>query len=551
MYAILSVCHGTIMPHRFLKSFMLFFLNLHAGNTIKEIFLLKDNKNTKEQLLNELTKLRKRLVKLKTSKNKQKQIREVLSKRTHALGERVKELNCLYAISNLVDRQGISFEEILQGTVDIIPPAWQYPDITCARIILGNQVFKTTPFKESIWKQSCDIIVQGKHSGFLEVCYLEEKPDCDEGPFLKEERSLINAVAKRVGKIVERKQAEDALRESEAKNKALLNAIPDLIFRIKRDGTILDLKSGKDFNLIMSHHKFLDKNIYELLNHYKIVPKEIIQQGLHYVEDVLKSNETKLFEQCVTIDNVILYYEVLIAVSGEDEVLGILRDVTERKRLEKEILEISEWERRRIGQDLHDSLCQHLTGIALLSKVLEQKIAAKSFDEASNASEIVALIDQAITHTRGLARGLNPVGLEADGLMAALSELAYNVGKLFGISCHFMYDTPVLIYDNTIATHLYRITQEAVNNAIKHSKATDILISFHNKDGAITLTIKNNGFNFPEMIEKNKGMGINIMKYRAGMIGASLDIRNDIDGRTIVVCSFQNKNYKGEIRNGN
>jgi len=503
--------------------------------------LLKDKEKTKKQLLNELTKLRKQIVTLKTTKSKQNQIREVLQKHTHALGERVKELNCLYAISNLVNRQGISLDEILQGTADIIPPAWQYPDSTCARIILGKQIFKTSHFKETVWKQSCDIIVQGKHAGFLEVCYLEKKPECDEGPFFKEERSLINAIAKRIGKIVELKQAEDALRESEAKNKALLNAIPDLIFRIKKDGTILDLKSGKDFNLKMSHIEFLGKNIYELLFRYKILSKEIIQQGLHYVEEVLRSNETKLFEQCVTVDNFTRYYEVLIAVSGEDEVLGILRDVTERKRLEKEILEISEWERRRIGQDLHDSLCQHLAGIALLCKVLEQKIATISLDEAANAAEIVTLIDQAATHTQGLARGLNPVGLEADGLMAALSELTYNIEGLFGISCRFMCDKPILVHDNTMATHLYRITQEAVNNAIKHGKATDILICLHKVDGAITLTIKNNGFSFPETIEKNKGMGINIMKYRAGMIGASLDIRNDFDGGTIVVCSFQNK----------
>ncbi len=143
-------------------------------------------------------------------------------------------------------------------------------------------------------------------------------------------------------------------------------------------------------------------------------------------------------------------------------------DITESKRLEKAILEISAREQRRIGQDLHDGLGQHLTGIAFMSKVLEQKLADQSPREAADAAKIVKLVNEAIHKARELSRGLLPVVSDAGGLMSALEQLAAEVEDLFGISCRFECDQPVLIHDNDAAMHLYHIAQEAVNNAIKH-----------------------------------------------------------------------------------
>ncbi len=140
-----------------------------------------------------------------------KQAEETLRKRTHDLGKRVKELNCLYAISNLVEKQGISLGEIIWGIVELIPPAWQYPEITCARIILKGQEFRTENFRETIWKQTNNLIVRNDRIGTIEVCHLEERPESDEGPFLKEERILLNVIAERLGKIIERKWAEEQL----------------------------------------------------------------------------------------------------------------------------------------------------------------------------------------------------------------------------------------------------------------------------------------------------------------------------------------------------
>jgi PAS domain S-box-containing protein len=143
-----------------------------------------------------------------------KLMEQELHKQAHQLGERVKELNCLYSISKLRDQAGISFREILQGIVDLIPSAWQYPEITCARVILNDLVFKTKNFNETLWKLTSNIIADREKVGALEVFYLEERPESHEGPFQEEERSLINAIAERLGRIVDRRRAEEALQKA-------------------------------------------------------------------------------------------------------------------------------------------------------------------------------------------------------------------------------------------------------------------------------------------------------------------------------------------------
>jgi PAS domain S-box-containing protein len=164
-----------------------------------------------------------------------KQAEDALRERTHQLGERVKELNCLYGISQLVGTPGISLDEILRGTVDLIPPSWQYPEITCARITLEDQEFKTDNFQETLWRQAQDIKAHGNLAGSVEVIYLEEGPTIDEGPFLKEERILVNAIAAQLGRIVERMRAEEALRENEKRFRELLEALQEGIWVIDQD----------------------------------------------------------------------------------------------------------------------------------------------------------------------------------------------------------------------------------------------------------------------------------------------------------------------------
>ncbi|MCP4609085.1 MAG: PAS domain S-box protein [Planctomycetes bacterium] len=220
----------------------------------------------------------------------------------------------------------------------------------------------------------------------------------------------------------------------------------------------------------------------------------------------------------------------------------LLLEIEGRKYLEKEILNISEREQKRIGQELHDSIGQQFTGIAFLTKVLEQKLTEKLPDEATDAAEIKKLVNQAMDQMRSLARGLHPVDLDAGSLTSALQELAAATGNLFGIRCIFKYDKPIMIDDVEVATHLYRITQEAITNAIKHGKTKNIHIELGQKRDNSVLKIKNDGLDFPtEFGARGTGMGLQIMDHRADIIGASLEIHKAAEGGTIVTCSFSNK----------
>jgi signal transduction histidine kinase len=463
--------------------------------------------------------------------------RKALERTAHDLKERVKELNCLYTIAS-IEKKAVSLEEILQATAEAIPPAWQYPEVACSRIVLGERVFSTGNFREAVWCQTEPIHVGGVKAGLLQICYLEKKPRKDEGPFLKEERSLIRIIAERIGWIIERNQAETALKESEAHNAALLNAIPDFMFQLDSEGNFVGFHEGRYFEHRPFFTELLGKNIYDLSSEKHLLPQRVVEQGMVYVKRAFETGKTQVFEQHLSIDGTVTDFEVRIAVSRPTEVLGIVRDITFRRRLEREILELSGREQRRIGQDLHDSLCQQLAGVGFMIKVLERSIKGGVPIDPTQPAEIVRLIDDAITMTRGFARGLNPILLEADGLSHAFFELAANTQKLFGVTCQFHCEGPFLIDDESTASHLYRIVQEAINNAIKHGKPKSIVISFHTDDRTNTVSVTDDGIGIGHVPTSGKGMGPNIMGYRASMIGATLDIRACESGGTVVTCTF-------------
>jgi signal transduction histidine kinase len=217
---------------------------------------------------------------------------------------------------------------------------------------------------------------------------------------------------------------------------------------------------------------------------------------------------------------------------------ALTREMAERQRLEEEILQVSEREQRRIGHDLHDSLCQHLTATALAGQVLGERLAAKSLPEAADAIKVVALVEDGIELARNLARGLYPVELDAEGLMAAFRTLADNMTKGAGILCVFECEAPVLIPDDAAATHLYRIAQEAVRNALRHGKARRIEMRLSDQDGTVTLTVEDDGVGLPEILRPIDGLGIRIMGHRAAMIGGAFSIEPGLAGGTMVTCTL-------------
>jgi len=223
---------------------------------------------------------------------------------------------------------------------------------------------------------------------------------------------------------------------------------------------------------------------------------------------------------------------------GTETMLELGIDVTERKELERLVIQADEMQQQSVGRDLHDTLGQNLTGLAFLAKGLARTIRGEQPDQSQVAEQIVALVNESISRVRLLARGLNPVGLSEDGLAGGLQDLADGVGKLFPIHCAVRCDPGVVVGDDVTAAHLYRIAQEAVNNATKHSGATNIRISLTSEEAGLRLTVEDDGRGIADGTDRKDGMGLRIMRYRAGMIGGSLSVARGSAGGTIVACAI-------------
>ncbi|HOD72666.1 MAG TPA: PAS domain-containing sensor histidine kinase [Deltaproteobacteria bacterium] len=230
-------------------------------------------------------------------------------------------------------------------------------------------------------------------------------------------------------------------------------------------------------------------------------------------------------------------YMTIAMIPGTTQSIASMVDITAIKQLEKEVLDISERERQKIGYELHDDLGQHLIGIDVMAKVLRTKLESISPEEARYASEINLLVKEAIEKTRRLARGLCPVHLTSHGLESSLEELAASTSNIFSISCTFNCPRHIPIGDNTLATHLYYIAKESIHNAIEHGKSTKIWIELLNNSGNISLSVLDNGIGIKDT-SRATGIGLRIMNYRARMIGASLRIESDPGSGTLVTCTF-------------
>jgi signal transduction histidine kinase len=215
------------------------------------------------------------------------------------------------------------------------------------------------------------------------------------------------------------------------------------------------------------------------------------------------------------------------------------RETAERRRLDQEIALIADRERRRLGQDLHDKVGQHLTGTALAAQVLKEKLAARSAAEVTEAEKLVRYVEEGIDLTRSLARGFFSPELDADGLIVALQDLAERIRERFRINCVFDVDNSIRIRDSTIANQLYRIAREAVTNSAKHAAAKRIDIRLARDGAALCLTIIDDGLGFPDK-PRSGGLGLRLMRHAAELSGATFDVRRNGQSGTIVTCRVKN-----------
>ena len=333
--------------------------------------------------------------------------------------------------------------------------------------------------------------------------------------------------------------AETALKQEHAFISAVLDTSGALVLVLDTDGRIVRFNRACEHTTSYAFDEVRGKPFLDLF-----VPPEERDLAQSTFRPLRPGQPAGPFENhCLTRDGQrrLISWSNNVLLDGDGRVEFVIAtgiDVTERKRLEQEILEISNREQQRIGQDLHDGLGQQLAGIGLMCEALRRKLAARSKADADQLEEIARHVGDAIGHTRDLARGLSPVQLDANGLMSALEELAASVRQVFKVDCRFQCDQPIPIHDNAAATHLYRIAQEAINNAIKHGKASRIRIRFFPAGQGHSLTVTNDGAPYPDAPKPGPGLGLRIMNYRAREIGATLQIRSDNGKGAILTCLF-------------
>ena len=322
------------------------------------------------------------------------------------------------------------------------------------------------------------------------------------------------------------------LQRAELFKDALLATISDLVFEVRKDGLILSFHVPPENDFLLSPEGLAGRRLVEVL------PTQLGQLAMFYVEKTCRTGTMQKFSCQYLLPGRLRFFEARLAVGGSGDVIAVVRDVTDREALEKEVVESSNRVQMRIGQDIHDGLGQHLTGISFLSRALEKNLLAKGMVEAAEAAEISKLVIEALAQTRNLARGLFPVEVESDSLSPSLKDLARTVEQLFNISCTVECEEGVVVKDRVASTHLFRLAQEAVNNAVKHGKANRVTIQLQQLDGRLILGIVDDGIGLPKEGIQRSGLGLRIMTYRAQKVGGTLEIKPGEFGGTSVKCTF-------------
>jgi PAS domain S-box-containing protein len=349
--------------------------------------------------------------------------------------------------------------------------------------------------------------------------------------------SLLNIVGAIIADALQRKRNEEALRKEAAFTNAVLNSTGALFIVLDDAGRIIQFNAAAEELTGQRFEEVRGMAPWELF-----FPKEE------------EARMRKVFKRLTAGAPPSQMEGILLTKSGDHRFIswsnaGLANaagaveyvifsglDMTERKRLEADVLDVAEREQSRFGHDLHDGLGQHLTGIEFMAQVLQQQLESAGRPEAAHAEEITSLIRQAIGHTRDLARGLSPVVLQSKGLPAALADLGETVSKRPGVRCKCMLQPQCDVPRLETATHLYRIAQEAVNNALKHGMATQIDLTLRRDGDRYELCIADNGQGFSQNAARSRGMGLRVMQYRAGILGGSLEIQQERGKGVTILC---------------
>lgn len=341
------------------------------------------------------------------------------------------------------------------------------------------------------------------------------------------------------------KRTKTQLEKNRAFAEAILESSVDAILSVGENGDIIRLNDAATDLFGYNKEELIGKKVDML------IPPSFDDYAKMYMNKIKKKNGQKISEKGMEInamkkDGSEFPVELSLAEvtwDGRKIYTAIVKDMTKRRDLERRIIEIGNEERRRIGRDLHDGLGQMLTGIRLLSENLASKLRDKNVPEADGIEDIAEMVREADEYARDLSHGMVVTELENKGFIHAIENLCDRTEKTTGISCTFSKEEQVDINDFDIALHLFRIIQEAVNNAVKHSEASKIEVEI-TSNPHLKLTVSDDGDDFEVADETFPGTGIQIMNYRAKVLGGHFEITRTDDDRTQVKCDFPNLEQK-------
>lgn len=390
--------------------------------------------------------------------------------------------------------------------------------------------------------------VMGKHgivSGITIPVWIKDQPFGVIGAHSTQPRNytdaevqFIRSVANLLANSIMSRKAEQAHHESEARNKAIVSTAADAILVTDASGIVRSVNAAFTRIFGFSAEDIRGQSAVDLMSS----PFRRILLSL-ITASAASGPATEQSHEIVALRKNGTEFPAEISVGSfmdsERTWVMVVRDMTERRRLEREILEISGREQQRIGQELHDGLCQELTALSFGLQSLENKLTDEAqAAHASAVAKLTSLVDQTLAQARDLARGLNPINIEAGGLPLALTELAKRLTMLFSIECIFKSNSSTKIDSSEVATQLYRIAQEASSNSIRHGRAKRVVIQLDSVGADHVLSIEDNGVGIELKNPKKTGVGLEIMRYRASLIGGVFEINPISPHGTRVTCTL-------------
>jgi PAS domain-containing protein/signal transduction histidine kinase len=429
-----------------------------------------------------------------------KQAEEQLKKLNHDMAERIKELNCIFGLSELIEQYGVDTEQVFKGLVDLISPTWQYPDITCTRIIFENREFKTTNFKPTKWLQSADINIAGKKVGLIEICYLEEMPAIDEGPFLAQERKLLDAIAHRLGKLIEHRKTTEQIK---AVNQQLRASNQQLQATEQQLRAANQQLRGEEQQLKALTQQLRASN----------QQLQATEQQLRAANQQLKAEgqQLKALNQQLRAD--------------EEQ---LKKNHEQLRALAFKLSSIEERERKHIAEGIHGGIIQPLVFLDVKVKSLGKITKDTKLTEAYRQMRTILgeLIEKSRTFTFDLSY---PILYEL-GLEPAIEEwLRTEIKDKHKIAVEFKSEIQSKDLDQNIVTFLFKSVKELLINVVKHAKANNVKVSVARKQNNIILCVEDDGCGFESFRSGKKqtlltGFGLFNIREQVTYLGGELSI---------------------------